>query len=102
MVCGGGAEPLGATWAATVVQSGGPGTRTPKRLRAAVFKTAALPVRSSPPEPCKIAWILLFVYPPRRCSGIMGGALDGSPEAESTLGGGSTFTLRLRKATGID
>ena len=29
--------------------SGGRGTRTPMRLRAAVFKTAALPVRSSPP-----------------------------------------------------
>ncbi len=31
------------------MKSGGRGTRTPKRLRAAVFKTAALPVRTSPP-----------------------------------------------------
>jgi hypothetical protein len=31
--------------------SGGPGIRTPMGLRPAVFKTAALPVRSSPPGP---------------------------------------------------
>ncbi len=29
---------------------GGPGIRTPMGLRPAVFKTAALPVRSSPPR----------------------------------------------------
>ncbi len=33
------------------LEHGGPGIRTPKRSRAAVFKTAALPVRSSPPDP---------------------------------------------------
>ena len=31
-------------------RSGGRGTRTPKGLRPAVFKTAALPIRSSPPK----------------------------------------------------
>ena len=43
--------------------SGGPGIRTLKGLRPAVFKTAALPIRSSPPK-CnrdrkltKIAWL---------------------------------------------
>ncbi len=33
---------------------GGPGTRTPMGLLPAVFKTAALPVRSSPPERRKV------------------------------------------------
>ena len=33
-----------------VCKYGGPGTRTPMCSRTAVFKTAALPVRSSPPE----------------------------------------------------
>ncbi len=33
-----------------IYKDGGPGIRTPKRSRAAVFKTAALPIRSSPPE----------------------------------------------------
>ena len=33
-----------------ITYSGGGGTRTHKRLRAAVFKTAALPIRSTPPE----------------------------------------------------
>ena len=33
-----------------IYKDGGPGIRTPKRSRAAVFKTAALPARSSPPE----------------------------------------------------
>ena len=32
------------------LKNGGPGTRTPKGLLPAVFKTAALPVRSSPPR----------------------------------------------------
>lgn len=31
------------------IQCGGRGTRTPKSLRTAVFKTAALPIRRSPP-----------------------------------------------------
>jgi hypothetical protein len=35
-------------------KDGGPGIRTPKGLRPAVFKTAALPVRSSPPNYCKL------------------------------------------------
>jgi hypothetical protein len=34
--------------------SGGRGTRTPKRLRAAVFKTAALPIRTIPPTARKL------------------------------------------------
>ena len=32
-----------------IYNNGGPGTRTPKGLLPAVFKTAALPIRSSPP-----------------------------------------------------
>ncbi len=36
-------------WSDRMKRGGGPGTRTPKGLLPAVFKTAALPVRSSPP-----------------------------------------------------
>jgi hypothetical protein len=40
---------------------GGPGIRTPMRLPAAVFKTAALPIRTSPPTWRKVmqCWLLL-------------------------------------------
>ncbi len=39
----------GGVYVVAEEQNGGRGTRTPKGLRPAVFKTAALPVRSSPP-----------------------------------------------------
>src|SRR4026208_2482569 len=40
---------------------GGRGTRTPKCLRTAVFKTAALPIRSSPPGTKASRFVLLLL-----------------------------------------